>query len=258
MTRPPFLAHCLRIAVIIACMGGFGSVSAQPLTYGSRAQRPVQSLSFQYSAIDFAYRGDKSPSTTYDYAEPAFGAVYSRPNLSLAVLFGRANGAADSLDLGFLDASFSTWGAFRLTNEKSGFRPFIPVVLHSQYRRVSRGGVNIFQGEEDAFAVTSLGLGAGVGLSANPTKRMLIEARVTPILALATRSFGNTTGHSRILDADVQWHALSLAGRFGLTLGYAFRLQRWDVNGSDLFSDAIEDLFDYRGRQHHVRAGINW
>jgi hypothetical protein len=32
----------------------------------------------------------------------------------------------------------------------------------------------------------------------------------------------------------------------------------WNVNVSDIFPDATEDLFDYKGQQHLFRVGLNW
>jgi hypothetical protein len=88
--------------------------------------------------------------------------------------------------------------------------------------------------------------------------RGLLEARAHPIIGLATTSLGDALGSARLVDAHVQVHAPPLFGRFGLTVGYSYRTQVWNVDASDLFDELTGDLFDYRAQTHLLWAGINW
>jgi hypothetical protein len=84
------------------------------------------------------------------------------------------------------------------------------------------------------------------------------EARATPIIGLALRSFGDATGRATFLETDALVHLGQIAGRVGLTIGYSLRLQGWNVSASDLFPNIDDQLFDYGGHVHAFHAGINW
>ncbi|MDX1548756.1 MAG: hypothetical protein R3247_17290, partial [Rhodothermales bacterium] len=185
--------------------------------------------------------------------------AYSRPNVFIAAAYGRQDGSADAEDLRLIDLSLDTWG--RLLNRPLGGGTagqthfFVPVLLFSNYRSVAPTSDD--EVITEGFNVTTLGLGAGVGL-AHTGRRVQAEARAHPGLGLATSSLTDALGHARLAGADVQLHLARLFGRAGLTLGYAVRVQVWNVNASNLFPELTDDLFDYRGTQHLLRAGINF
>ena len=106
--------------------------------------------------------------------------------------------------------------------------------------------------------MTVLGLGAGLALESVLGKTVLFEARAYPILGFATSSFTNAIGSAYLIDADAQLHLAQLFGAVGLSLGYSFRYQVWNVNASNFFPDAADALFDYKGRHHLFRMGVNW
>ena len=233
---------------------------AQQFSYGIGGPRAVQSLSFGYTVVDFRYDGDGSPRTSFAFSEPAYGAVYTRPNLQAAIAFGEqpaADTAFDGRPRRLVDASLTTWGEWLLGGTVGGpARVFVPIALHTDYRRVSQRGEESSLAE--SFNVTVLGLGAGLGFEGRFGERLTLEARATPIIGIAVRNFGDSAGNARLLDADVQLHAGQLAGRFGLSLGYGYRYQIWNGTSSTLLQDLAEDLFDYRGSQHVFRVGVNW
>lgn len=234
-----------------------GAASAQMFTYGGDRSGPSQSLAVGYYLINFEFDGDEEPTPSFDFVDPAYGFVYSRPNFLVTFAFGN-QGAGDGRDeLRLVDASFFVWGGFQLLrgDQERRVSLYIPILLHSSYRRVSRDAPD----DEflDAFDFAVIGLGSGLGFRGGG-KGWVVEARATPILGLAVRSFGDTTGSARILDTDVQIHFDSLFSQFGLTLGYGYRLQAWNIGASNLFPNITNDLFDYSGNQQLFRVGINW
>lgn len=227
---------------------------AQRLSYGADRARTVQSLALAYTWIDFAYNGgDEEPPISFNFAGPAYGLAFTRPNF-LASL------AVDEVGSGrrVLDAALFTWGElYPLPRLAEGrFRLYVPIALHSGYRRVvDRSSDNEF---DTSFSVTVLGLGAGAGASGRLGEHVIVEGRATPVIGLATREFDGSIGSTRLFDADVQAHLGPLVGRFGLSLGYGFRVQVWNLRASDLFAEVVDDLYDYRGARHTVRIGVNF
>ena len=90
------------------------------------------------------------------------------------------------------------------------------------------------------------------------TDAAFFEARANPSIGIATSSLTDAFGLAYLIDADAQLHWANLFGRLGLSLGYTFRYQVWNVNASDLFPDATDDLFDYKGLLHLFRVGLNF
>lgn len=220
------------------------------------SRRAVQSVSVGVFLIEFEFDGEEEPLFSFDYAAPAYSLVYTRPNFVLTAGYGQQAASDDQEALRLVDLTISTWGALYSVPFRDGTRGFLPLVLFSNYRHVApRGAGDSFA---DAFNVTVLGLGAGVGLTQFVGENGLFEVRVHPIFGLASSSFTDAIGSARLLDADAQLHLGRIFRRAGLTLGYTFRMQVWNVNASNLFPDLTDDLFDYRGQQHLVRLGINW
>lgn len=255
----------LRWGVLGVLLVACGSVpaSAQFLSFDADQPRTVQALMAGYYLVDFTYDGDVEPAYTVNFSEPAFGLIYTRPSFMLTAGIGNQKAGqqegsvvvADTVDLRLVDLSLSTWGELYVLPDLLGHTQlFIPILLHSDYRRVAPRDSD---SSLDAFNVTVLGLGAGVGLGQS-IGELVFEARVTPIFGITTSSFGDALGNAQLVEADVQLHTGRIAGRVGLSVGYSFRAQRWNVNASNLFAEFTEDLFDYTGRTHLFRAGINW
>jgi len=252
MARWPILSAWIVMLVPEAASGQYFSYHRDP-------PRSTQSVTATYAAVDFSHAGELDSELRFDYSGPAYGAQYSRPNLQVAILFGNQApvGRPEAENLQLIDASLSTWGEIRLTGGHSDNRTrfFIPILVHSNHRRVSGASQPVLS-SIDAFSVTVIGIGTGAGFNGTRGKVQL-EARATPIIGFATRSFGDATGSSRLFDGDVLLHFGPLAGRIGLTLGYGIRTQAWNVGASNLLEE-VDDLFRYRGHHHAFRVGINW
>ncbi len=254
MPRPILLAACLLAA---ALAGPVRCAPAQLFSFSSDRERPVQAVWLGYYLIDFDFDGDAEPLFSFEFDDPAYGLVYSRPNFLVTFAYGEQRAGADREGLRLVDLSLSTWGELHLAGLATGrTRVFVPIVLATNYRRVAPSGRNA-EGLE-AFNVTVLGLGAGLGLAHPIGENVRFEARAHPVFGLASSSFVDALGTARLLDADAQVHLGRLFGRVGLSLGYGFRSQFWNVNASNLFPDVTDELFDYKGRHHLFRMGVNW
>lgn len=250
MPRLLIAAFCLLVGMLLA-----STASAQRFSFNEERPVSVQAVSFGYHLIDFEFDGDVEPLFVFDFNNPAYGVTYSRPSFLVTLGYGTQDAdSAGRADLSLLDLTLTTWGDFMLTATPRT-RLFVPVVLFSNYRRVAPEGNSA---SLDAFNVTVLGLGAGLGLSQQIGQTVLLEARAHPTFGLANSSFVDAIGSARILDTDVQIHFARLFGKAGLSFGYSFKSQIWNVNASNLFPDLTDDLFDYRGSQHLFRAGVNW
>ena len=230
--------------------------SARQISFRSGAQA-VQAFSAGYSLIDFEFDGDEAPLFLFNFDQPAYGFVYSRPRF--LVTFALGDQAADEgrENLRLVNISLTTWGELRVGGPSTGrSRAYVPVVLFTNYRRVSSQDSD--NSLADDFNVTVVGLGAGLGLDSVLGETVLFEARTNPVIGFATSSITDAFGSSYLIDADAQLHLAQLFGAVGLSLGYSFRYQVWNVNTSDLFPDATDEFFDYKGRQHLFRVGVNW
>jgi hypothetical protein len=226
--------------------------AAQMFSFDRERPRPVQSLSFGYTIVHFDFNGSGIPNPSFEFEGPIYGAVYTRPNMVATLGYG----ADDSdRDLRLLDASITTWGEFRLADSRRG-RLYIPIELHTNYRRVAP------EGEEDslvdAFNITVLGLGTGLGYHLYIGDALVLDLRAMPIIGLALRAFGDSAGSSRLFDASAHLHRPRVAGRFGLSAGYGFRVQVWNVGASSLVPQGGDEIFDYAGRHHLLMLGISW
>lgn len=244
------------LALIVCCLPL--AAQAQLFSFDEDRPRAVQSITLGYTWIDFQFNGDVDvePEVTFDYAAPVYGLIYTRPNFLLSAALGTSE--EDNRDVQLVDVAFATWGALSLSEKLSSgqTRLFVPIGLHSNFRRVRIDEAD--DQFENEFAVTVLGLGAGIGLSQQVSEQGALEARVMPAIGFAARNFDDSIGSSRFLDADVQFNSGPLLNNVGLSVGYGFRWQVWNVNASNLFPDITDEFFDYRGQQHTFRLGVNW
>lgn len=256
------------VAVFIIAVLPLRSATAQMFSYNPDRPRAIQAVSLGYTMVDFSYDGDGAPNPSFEFDGPLYGATYSRPNFHLTFAYGRDERTADvfdcippgcpqqTTDLRMLDASVTTWGELLLAGAHGSGRLFLPILLHSSYRRVAPKGRE--DSLVDAFNITVLGLGTGLGGTLALGEGLRIEGRATPIIGLALRAFGDSAGSSRLIDTNVALHAPSLIGRFGVSAGYGYRGQVWNVSASSLFPDTQDDLFDYTGTAQTVSLGVNW
>lgn len=192
-----------------------------------------------------------NPTVAFDFEEPVYGLVFTRAGLHASVY--RGNSTSGSRDFDLFDINIAIQGEL-LGDRFEGQSFFVPLMLHSTYRRVRRVEQN---SEFAAFEYTGIGLGAGIGLR-HQLGSMGIVARATPGIGIATRSFGASGGRTTLVDSDIELRFDRLTSRFGLLVGYGFRLQNWRVGGPDAFDAAGSGKVTYRGSNHALRVGLTW
>ncbi len=239
--------------LLILLLWGWASdqnVLAQ-LNYGS--DRAInQTVEATVSLIDFSFDGSDSEEPAFDFNEPAYGLAYARPGFLARFARGTQGGGDESLTLtDFLITASGAWRPWS-RSRGSGIQPTIPLGVHSGYRRVSR---DEDRGTFDAFEFTTLALGAGLGAEAQGARAQW-RVRVIPMIGIAQRSLGSDTGSSTMLDANTRLTLGPLNDQFGISFGYGFRWQAWDVDASDFNEAATNDTFDYTGTMHTFRIGI--
>lgn len=231
---------------------------AQMFSYSSEASTPLRSVGVNYQLVDFQYDGEKQPSRSFDYKAPAYGVFLAQPNLTASLTFGQQS--VDPLQelrpLRLIDASLFLWGGLSLLSSRT-VRIFVPIIFHSGYRSVDEHPRNSGP-SVDAFNLTTLGLGTGLGFQGRLNDGVQLQGRVTPLAGLALRSLEGTTGNTHLMEGNLQVHLTRLIRQYGLTFGYNFRYQRWNIEASDLFPNISDNLFDYKSLQHVLRIGVNW
>lgn len=238
------------VAILLWGLTTSGVVSAQ-LNYGS--DRAInQTVEATVSFIDFSFDGSSSEEPTFDFNDLAYGVAYSRPGFLARFARGTEGNGGSAVTL--TDFLITVSGAWRpwTRSRGAGLQPIIPLGIHSGYRRVSR---DEDRGTFNAFEFTTLALGAGLGAEAQGT-RINWRLRVIPMIGIAQRSLGSDTGTSSMLDANTSLSLGPLNDQFGISFGYGFRWQAWDVDASDFNEAATSDTFDYTGIMHTFRIGI--
>ncbi|NNF04310.1 MAG: hypothetical protein HKN17_07575 [Rhodothermales bacterium] len=221
------------------------------ISYGGGPQA-YQSIAPAYIGVDFTFDGGELPESSFEFVEPVWGIVYSRPGFSFSAARG-VQDASDSDDLTLIDVLLLGYGAFTpFRSETRAFELLVPVGLSSGYRKVSRNSASsVIQ----AFEFTTFSIGAGLGLGHRTEKTNLL-IRAMPFYGLATRSIGNENGSTATFDTDVELGLGPFSDRIGVTLGYGFRWQKWNLKASALFEGISDETFDYSGTMHTFRVGV--
>lgn len=235
------LARALAILTLILI--GVAESSAQFSEGGIGLSVALVPVSFEFDHAD--------PGAAFSFDDTVYGIVFSRAGLNASIHRGTSKSSTKELDL--FDINLSILGEL-LQDQLEGSPIFVPIMLHSTYRRVRRIEAD---SEFAAFEYTGIGLGAGVGLR-HDQGRIHVMAHAIPGIGLATRSFGTSGGRTTLLDSDVQVSVDQVFGRFGLILGYGFRWQGWRVGGPDAFDAAGAGKVTYDGTNHALRVGLTW
>jgi len=255
---PPRASWPLVLGVLLSVMAGWTrDTHAQPFYFGNDRPRLATAVLIGYTTVDFTFAGDTPPPARLDFTSPAITAQYSRANFSASLSWGTQSAADTSrLSLGYLDATLLSWGEifFSEAATDADHRLFVPIMLYTNFRRVAPRDIDIL----DDFSITTLGLGVGIGYYGQLSPVALLEVRVTPALGVALQSFSDSAGSARLADADVQLHLGPLVKRLGFSLGYTYRVTRWNVGGSSVFVTRSPDLFDYHEQRHTFSLGVNW
>lgn len=234
------------------------TANGQMFSYGGLERRSTQSLSATAYKIDFTYDGAPADGglNRLDLDGWAYGLTFDRRNFSAAIVFGSARSPFETVsgNLHLVDASLSGWGEIvRTGGSTAGVG--LPIVIHSGFRNVDG---DFTSNQAEAFSYTMLGLGTGLTFEAEPSPSVNIQAHAWPVIGMVFRSFEGFAGSSTLIDSDVQVHLMNLFGRYGISVGYGYRWQKWNTNDVVLTTNVERDVFDYKSKQHMLRLGLNW
>ncbi len=230
-------------------------VRAQLFSYGRVAQPRAGAIALVWQTVDFQPEGSVPDEGVPAFTGPAYGILYLRGNLSASIAYGPENMDADG-NARLLDFTIETWNRLFTIGSSETARLYIPLTLQSNYRRVApAGGADA---PFSSFQVTTLGLGAGLGGSAERGQKVLFEARAAPALGVALRSFGGSAGIAWLVDAGARLHVREVFGRMGLSAGYGFRVQTWRAGNANLLLEPDGVRLDHRGSRHMVALGLSW
>jgi hypothetical protein len=208
--------------------------------------------------MDFNYDGENTPPPLLNFDSPLFGLRYSRPNFDLSIGYGRQDARDTQSKLQMIDATLLAWGGIPLTGRGSRTQILLPILVNSAYRAVGESLSVSGEINGELFSFTMIGLGTGLGVNSRLSESISINARVTPAISLVLRSFEGSVGTNRMLDGAIEIHLAQLVGDLGLTLGYTYRGQSWNIDGNELNARITEDVFDYKSTQQMFWIGVNF
>lgn len=222
--------------------------------------RPDISAGISINATEFTFDGFdciELCETTggFTFSEPMYGIVISRREWMLSLARGTQKGSSEVVgDRELITAAILAWTALRPfgLDDPADLRVFVPVGLHSGYRKLSRDGD---AGKVDEFESTVIGIGVGIGAE-KTSRRTRIAARVIPFVGVATRSVGFGQGTTTMLDADVEVSFGPAVGKFGIMIGYGFRWQKWSLDNVGIMGSKGDQ--EYRETRHGFRLGVSW
>ena len=241
----------LKKLVLLGLVALLSVSSSQAQAGFSEGDAPMRGAGLTAVAIDFSFDGTAPSEVVFTFDGPAFGLFYDREPLLVSYIRGTQDiGPQDRLVL--TDFSISGWMPFRPFGLKASKKAdlFLPIGIDTNYRRIKRTQGDV---EVDAFEYTVIAAGAGLGLIV-PVFKGELAARGLSYYGIATRSFGNSTDSSAIVDVEIDWSSPLLTNRFGIQIGYGYRWQKWY---SDL-GDFAGQSYDFVGKHHALRLGLTF
>jgi len=205
----------------------------------------THAAAFNLGSISHVYVGSAEGGEALEYRGIGFGLSYIGPQLRATGLFARENGT-------FVDLSASGWLLPSFAKiERRNTTIAIPIGFLIGWRRVTVRNDNTAP-----LGVNAILFGTGGTLMHSLNSRTRFELRAMPLAGITGSQVADAVGFSWAVDTEARLEFANIFTSFGLTIGYTFRYQFWNVNGSRAFSDAIDDLYDYAGNIQTVSVGI--
>ena len=252
MRAEHFRLAVFSTASIVALSIATPSAMGQMFDYEPSRARSNQTIMLVVAPTEISFNGvSERQGPGFDFSGPTFGIRYARSNFDLSLSYG-SDGESDNR---VLEASLLAWSGW-LLNPGSSTRVYLPFAVHSGYRSI--GADLRTQTAAALFNFTTLSVGTGLVLESALSQSINLQARATPFIGLALRSFEGFAGRTQLLDLSARVDLFELFGKYGLSLGYSYRWQKWDVDASDLAVQVSEDYFDYTSRANLLSVGLNW
>lgn len=244
----PFMGKKIVISVVFLC-----AVVASALAQNNnvRLEIPGTSAGVIVQSTDFRFDGTAPSEVVFQIDGLAYGVFYNRGPVFMRVVRGTESiGNNDNLVL--TDFTLSGSAAIQPWKDKTNqqWSVFFPIGLQSNYRRIKRTQGNA---EIDAFEYTVVAIGSGIGLD-TPLANGLLTGKGMGYFGIANRSFSYDTDTSAILEASLVWSSVRLTERFGISVGYNYRWQKWY---SDL-GEISGSSYNFVGSHHAFQVGLSF
>ncbi|GEM_PF-4441278 len=237
------LARWCILGVVLLPSWGWG----QPLFSLAPSLETPFSLGGGYYALHF--QPDEGSTSELSYTAAAYGIYYARSDLEASLVYGpstRRSGYHRLLDAAFLvHYPLVLWHTDRVQWS-------IPLGLEVRYRAVNKQA----EQAEPAFQAMSFLIAAGPALRAR-VGNLQVEGKATYALGISSRPFSNQTGRASRAGVHVRLHLRDLFSSYGLTLGYGYSIQEWNI-ASSVFSRERATRWHYRDAMQIVTLGVNW
>ena len=208
--------------------------TAQQNTFG------MHTAAFRVGWIDHVYTGSAQNNDPFNFRGMGVGLSYAGPQVRGDAFFARR----------FLDLSAMIWILPRFARvERRKTMIAMPIGLLAAWRRISSAGSSA------PYRVNAILLGAGGILMHSVARRAKIELRAMPLAGITGSQVADAVGISWAADAEARLLISEFFSGFGLTVGYTFRYHFWNVNGSRVISNAVDELYDYAGTVHTFSVG---
>lgn len=220
-------------------------ISREVTAQNLNVQGARHTVGISLAAIDHKSTNGNAPSEVlFDVQGIAVGLFYMGPRIRAHGLYGQPEKSRTLLDvsaMAWFQPSFARM-------ERSNSTLSVPVGGLIAWRRVTL--------EKNVLAVNAILLGAGGELSYTLGRRARMQIRGIPFVGITGSEVADGIGLSWAADAEARLQIAEVFSSLGLTIGYTFRYQFWNVNGSRAFSNAVDEFYDYNGKVHAVAAGI--
>ncbi|MCY4159964.1 MAG: hypothetical protein OXE92_10985 [Bacteroidetes bacterium] len=209
-------------------------------------QRSRHAAAFNFGRINHEYVGAADLIQSYEYQGVAFGLSYIGPQLRAAGLFARTDDSGT-----FVDLSATAWLLPSFVKVERGNTTIaVPIGFLIAWRRVAPGN------DVAPFGANAIMFGGGASLLHSLSQRARFELRAMPLAGITGSEIADAVGFSWAVDSEALVKIADIFSSLGLVIGYTFRYQFWNVNGSTGFSDAVDELYDYAGSVQTISMGI--
>jgi len=131
-----------------------------------------------------------------------------------------------------------------LFEQHGAFKPLLPVSIYSDFLLASIPNNT----ESENLSISSLGIGAGVGLKYD-SHSFDLGFKVVPVFAFSTQAFSAKSGTSKGVSLNAWLVFPNLVNQFGLALGYRYKY---------IETDFSENRFDYQLNLNAITLGVSF
>lgn len=236
MNKSPLLAVLLTL------------VSADVVAQEEFFETGMHSAGLSLGIIDHRYTGGAAIAGGISYQGPAFGLSYTGPQLRVTGLFTRFDGNHTLINLSGIGWLLPSFTSKKLNNTILA----VPIGTLAAWLRTS--------GDDDTapLGTQAILLGAGGILEHQIGSRTGIKLRAMPLVGFTSTEVADALGFSWATDAEARLEVSEIFSSLGLTIGYIFRYQVWNVNGSRVFSSVVDEAYDYNSAIHVISVELKF